>query len=141
MEQEYYLRVLCDLTVDKFPFDNHECKFRQLNEEKRSLELVLHNTRDNNGPTKTYKDGFEITITWHGGIVGKNSTHVKFDLELNRILTPFIFQYYLPCMAIVCVSQISFIIPPSSVPGRIGFLATLFLTLTNLFITHMVSNH
>ena len=36
------------------------------------------------------------------------------------------------------LSQIGLIIPLTSIPGRIGLLATLFLSLTNLFINHMV---
>ena len=51
---------------------------------------------------------------------------------------PFLYMYYLPCMAIVLVSQISFIIPLSSIPGRVALVVTQFLTLTNIFIHQTV---
>ena len=140
MEHECTVTFFCDLSVEKFPFDTHDCRLMEMNEETTSLKLLLSTKCTKNGIDTAYKDGFKITVTWHGGIINGQSSHVKFELKMIRILSPVVFQYYLPSMAIVSISQISFILPPSSVPGRIGLLATLFLTLTNLFINHMVSN-
>ena len=121
-----------------------------LDQELRHLDLDLSNEDDKrlrlrfspetivDKKWRLIKDGFNITRLFKRGYTEKNDTFVGFEIELKRILSPYIFQYYLPCAAIVFVSQISFIIPPSSLPGRIGLLATLFLTLTNLFINHMV---
>ena len=140
MGQEYILELLCDLNVDEFPFDTHKCNATGLNEGTTALELLLGNTGNKTVAKSIYETGFYITVTWHGAVISGKTSYVKFDLKLTRILSTFIFQYYLPCIAIVCVSQVSFIIPPSFAPGRIGLLATLFLTLTNLFIHHMVNN-
>ena len=64
---------------------------------------------------------------------------VGFNLTMKRIQQPFILRYYLPCVAIVIVTQISFYIPPDAIPGRIGLLITLFLTLMNLLIGEQVN--
>merc|ERR1719510_1340151 len=40
----------------------------------------------------------------------------------------------MPCATIVIISQISFLIPPEQVPGRISLLVTTFLILVNIFI-------
>ncbi len=64
--------------------------------------------------------------------------YVGFDIELVRTITPFVLKYYLPCAGIVIVSQMSFLISPSSIPGRVALLVTLFLVLTNLFIRQQV---
>ena len=108
------------------------------NEDDKRLRLHFSPETIVDKKWRLIKDGFNITRTFKRGYTEKNDTFVGFEIELKRILSPYIFQYYLPCAAIVFVSQISFIIPPSSLPGRIGLLATLFLTLTNLFINHMV---
>ena len=84
--------------------------------------------------------GFIITKNLEEGLDGNKDAYVGITFKMVRILSPFIFQYHLPAAAIVFVSQVSFIIPPSAIPGRIGLLATLFLTLINLFINHMVSS-
>ena len=42
---------------------------------------------------------------------------IGFNITLQRIVQPYLYQYYLPCIAIVIVSQISFIIPLSAVSG------------------------
>jgi hypothetical protein len=89
-------------------------------------------------------DGFRITIDPIGTLtdpskITQNSTgDFGFDIILERIAQPYMFQYYFPCAAIVIISQISFIIPLSAIPGRVGLVVTQFLTLTNIFIYQMV---
>ena len=139
MEQKNTQELFCDMNVDQFPFDTHKCNVTGFNEDTAALELLLGNTGIKTVTKQIYQSGFYITVTWHGTVINGKSSYVRFDLKLARILSTFIFQYYLPSMAIVCVSHVSFIIPPSVAPGRIGLLATLFLTLTNLFIHHMVN--
>ena len=63
---------------------------------------------------------------------------VGFNVTLVRIIQPYLYQYYFPSIAIVVVSQISFMIPLSATPGRIALVVTQFLTLTNIFIHQMV---
>ena len=84
------------------------------------------------------KSGFTVTQLLEDGFNDKNESYVGMEFKMKRALSTFLFQYYLPSAAIVFVSQISFIVPTASIPGRLGLLATLFLTLTNLFINHMV---
>ena len=61
-----------------------------------------------------------------------------FNITLKRKISAYLYTYYLPCLAIVVVSQVSFILPLSSIPGRIGLVVTQFLTLTQIFISQMV---
>jgi hypothetical protein len=112
---------------------------------------VLYNSstkEEINGKTeRIWKDktsGFEITITLIGtetksNEIFQNATK-KFglDIKLGRIFEPYLYQYYFPCIAIVIVSQVSFIIPLSAIPGRVALIVTQILTLTNIFIHQMV---
>ena len=68
---------------------------------------------------------------------GTNQVGIK--ITMQRVTTSFIMKYYVPCIAIVLVSEIGFIIPVTAIPGRVGLLVTQFLTLINLFIHQMVS--
>ena len=65
-------------------------------------------------------------------------TLVGFDIAMERILKPYIMEYYLPCVASILVSHIGFVIPVKSIPGRAALLVTQFLSLINLFIAGMV---
>ena len=69
-----------------------------------------------------------------------NLSEVGFNITMQRVQQPYLLKYYLPCVAIVAVTQISFHIPPDAIPGRIALLVTQFLTLTNLFISEQVRN-
>jgi hypothetical protein len=67
---------------------------------------------------------------------------------MERKMAPFVMKYYLPAAAIVTVSQMSFLISPSQLPGRVALLVTLFLVLTNvftrqqvMFVTHLKSSN
>ena len=68
----------------------------------------------------------------------KNDTKFGFTIRMSRRLQPFVMECYLPCIAIVVVSHISFIVPLDALPGRIALLVTLFLTLANICIHQQV---
>ena len=138
---EIQLSLFCDFDFTDFPMDTHSCKFVETNENARELQLLPSSKLENNFFPLFQKDGFEVETSFiHGDNFGsKKLSYCGFILRLKRIYALYVFQYYLPGAAIVFLSQISFIIPPSSIPGRIGFLATLFLTLMNICINHMVS--
>ena len=138
---EIQLSLFCDFDFTDFPMDAHSCRFVETNENARELQLLPSSKLENNLFPLFQKDGFEVETSF---VQGDNSDSKKlsycgFILRLKRIYSLYVFQYYLPGAAIVFLSHISFIIPPSSIPGRIGFLATLFLTLMNICINHMVS--
>ena len=137
-EREMHISLFCHFDLAMFPLDSQHCDLIESNENNRDL-MVLFSPKPNKPYDLTYiTDGFNLSFTRIEGYNGKNNSFVGCRIKMQRIISPYVFQYYLPCAAIVFVSHISFIIPPSSVPGRIGLLATLFLTLTNLFINHMV---
>ena len=70
-----------------------------------------------------------------------NLKEVGFNLTMKRIQQPFLLRYYLPCVAIVIVTQISFYIPPDAIPGRIVLLITLFLTIMHLLMSEQVKHN
>jgi hypothetical protein len=64
---------------------------------------------------------------------------IGFKVKMERKIAPFIMKYYLPAAGIVLVSQISFLISPNQLPGRVALLVTLFLVLTNIFTRQQVT--
>ena len=89
---------------------------------------------------KTHKntntDAFELNISFANKTQMK--TGVLCIIEMKRRLLPFVIQYYLPCIAIIIVSLISFLISIESLPARVSLLVTQFLTLTNILIAQQV---
>jgi len=138
--KEYYLDLVCNFNFNAFPMDIQSCKFQLTNEYVRDIQLKLFSLMAIHEPERYIKDGFDIGVTYneYDGMNDKNISYVGMKLSMRRLIHPYLYQYYVPCIAIVCVSQASFIIPPSSVPGRLGLLATQFLTLTNIFINSNV---
>ena len=148
--------VYCNFDLANFPMDHHVCNFA-FGSASREAIFVLYNPKNNStqDPAKTYQfktsnitynfkpfsndPSFDMSITYFDKKVPNGKNTVGFDVQMIRKLRPFILKYYVPCILIVCISGLSFVIPLTAIPGRVGLLATLFLTLTNLFINQMVS--
>ena len=150
---EWRITVFCTFDFTNYPLDIQHCPFHAEGAGSRSLKYLLYDPMNIHHSTKQYEAaGFDVTIKFVGNDYATyNETtltnltffsHVfGFEVSMRRIFAPYLFQYYLPCMAIVIVSGISFIVPLSAIPGRIALVVTQFLTLTNIFIHAMVSTH
>ena len=62
------------------------------------------------------------------------------EIKLARRLEKYVLESYVPCTLIVLASILSFIVPLSAIPGRVGLVVTLFLTLTHMFLSQRVRN-
>ena len=125
------LRCVFDFTI--YPFDSNECRFVQFGIEGMNLSLKQVGNR----MEWSHKiDGFDIEIKDIGAF---ETDLIGFNILIKRMVEPYFYQYYLPCMAIVIVSLVSFLIPISALPGRIALVVTQFLTLTNIFMHQIVS--
>ena len=147
-QKDYTVGLRCPIDFSNFPMDTQTCRLQLTNEFIRELKILI-NVIDHEAyesfPTKKYvRDGFDIITAYDQNNATRNSSEVSYveiTLNMRRLLFPFISQYYAPSIAIVMISHVSFIIPPSSIPGRLGFVATLFLTMTNILIDSNVSSH
>ena len=83
-------------------------------------------------------DDFEIDVSFQNNTKFNNSTPVRGLIKMKRCILPYIIKYYLPCIAIIIVSLISFLISIDSLPARVALLVTQFLTLTNILIAQQV---
>ena len=153
-DKRWRVTLFCKFDFSSFPLDTQNCRFRQAFESTSEVvNIFLYSpsfTTYTVNVSKSKLDwtyighGFDITITPLGTVVDpktimQNSTgEFGFDIKLRRIIQPYVFQYYFPCAAIVIISQISFTIPLSAIPGRVAVIVTQFLTLTNIFIYQMV---
>ena len=127
--------IRCVFDFSSYPFDTQRCKFIQFGNE--GMELTCK-PAGNRMEWKQKIGGRYVEIA----DVGKhNNDSIGFDIILERAVEPYLYRYYIPSMAIVFVSQISFIIPLNAIPGRVALVATQFLTLVNIFIHQIVSTY
>jgi hypothetical protein len=154
-DKRWRAKLFCKFDFSAFPFDLQHCMFRQrFQSTSEVVKFFVYLPSPNMWRVNVTKEeknweytviGFDISIQPIGNYIGVNSTiknntdNFGFDIKLRRLVHPYLFQYYFPSAAIVVVSHISFIIPLSSIPGRVGLVVTQFLTLTNIFIHQMVS--
>ena len=142
--------VSCKFDFSTFPFDTQICAFLQFGSSPH-LQLKT-NCRNKPAELENKPAGFNVFLTGGGAYCeqkkeaekGSEDTllwmDIGFNITLERIIQPYLYQYYFPAIAIVVVSQISFMIPLSASPGRIALVVTQFLTLTNIFI-HQIVRH
>ena len=145
-QMEWELTIRCPFNFSKFPFDENVCpvamRFTNINVKFADQEFMYFED-----PIPMISDGFIINITNSAPTIQKHPklelywTYIGFRISLKHEVRKYIYQYYLPCFAIVMTSSFSFIIPLSAIPGRVSLIVTLFLTLTNIFIVQMVRNY
>ena len=147
-------KVYCfNFTFDSFPFEENKCTFLlgtamhpadfKWGEDGWTWDYALNKVVSGYRVTKIEwinEYPGNVNTEWYGGMETGMETGIGFRVYLNRKVTPFAIQYYIPCAAIVMLTQISFIVPISAIPGRVALLVTEFLTLINIFIHQQVNS-
>ena len=133
----------CDFDFGMYPFDIHSCSLRMMAENIR-VKMFERSKFELFAEPQHETDGFnvsQIPITFwtkYNNITRTYQSQFGIKIILSRQLSPFIYQYYIPSIAIVMTSFLSFFLPLTSIPGRVAVCVTQFLTLTNIFIHEMV---
>ena len=140
VEMQYDLKatVYCHFEYSEYPMDTQNCNIN-IGSSSLAFKFALASTNAENDSETNVASNFRGKTTVFDNNRSTESNTIGIKLDLSRIITPFLWKYYIPTTAIVLVSTISFVIPLTSVPGRVALLVTLFLTLINLFIYEMVS--
>ena len=138
-EVEVQISFYCQLDLSNYPLDTSYCKLR-FGGKTSDVAFKLINDEDTDKANKTLeildlKARFTEVENDCGDITKRC---IGLDIVTKRILRPYVLKYYIPCITIVIMSQISFIIPLEALPGRVALVVTQFLTLTSLFIQQMV---
>ena len=132
--------IYCEFDHSKYPLDKQNCSLTLGSSSFGSI-FVLHNDHNSETRDKTYiASNFRVSTKFFDDqrhTIGSNTIGMRFLMTHSTL--PYLVKYYIPCIAIVVISMMSFTIPLSAIPGRIALLVTQFLTLTNLFIYEMVS--
>lgn len=130
----------CSFEFSNYPFDSHFCKLRFGSEKRYGVFFRLFDPKYKyhvNSSNQT--SSFDVNVAYADFEWIEDWINIGLDINLVRMIKPFVMKYYFPCSAVVFIAQLSFIIPLSAIPGRVSLLVTLFLTLINVFIKEMVS--
>ena len=132
--------IYCNFDFLRYPMDKQECNFTigTTYPAKQTIVFKFHTSVFTFGKATQNTDDFNLNIVNVDGHKD-NDTKFGFTIKMSRRLQPFIMECYLPCIAIVIVSHISFILPLDAIPGRVALLVTQFLTLTNICIHQQVN--
>ena len=131
----------CIFDHSKYPFDQQNCSLTIGSSSAGAIFVLEDNDHKLSTGNSTYAaSSFHVSTKFFDDKLhkfGNNTIGIHFIMSHSTI--PYLVKYYIPCNAIVIISMMSFTIPLTAIPGRIGLLVTQFLTLTNLFIYEMVS--
>jgi len=141
--QATHVTFMCPMRFNKFPLDEHTCKFKVGSSNYDETRMTFSNEK------LSYDPGAGNTILDYQVVIKElkpedrilpyaeagNYSITGFEMTLTRNVAKYLYIYYLPSGLFVVVSWVSFLIPPEVVPGRMALLVTLFLVLTNIFNT------
>lgn len=129
--------IYCNFKFMNYPMDTQHCNFVMDGSYPYRDIIVLRFEAGHFGYTNKNSniDEFDIEISFDDKT---NQTGMHSRITMKRHILPFIIKYYLPCIAIITVSLINFLISIYSIPARVALLVTQFLTLTNILIAQQV---
>ena len=141
---QWHATVSCNFDFSNYPLDDQDCTFRMVLYDV-NVTFYDHLFMDYGFSAQKYIEmqGFTITKTLAGSLYLELDSFLPYsvfgiEFKIKRIIKPYVMQYYAPCFAIVMVSFLSFVVPMSAIPGRIGLVVTQFLTLTTILIHQKV---
>eukprot|EP00093_Oithona_nana_P008850 08850.XXX_313244_316909_1 [CDS] Oithona nana genome sequencing. len=140
--QYTHVTFMCPMRFNRFPLDDHSCKFEVGSTSLDDTRMVFNNHKLDYDPAggNTILD-YKVEINALKledrtlQYVDSNYSLCGFEMKLVRNSAKYLYIYYLPSGLFVIVSWVSFLIPPEVVPGRMALLVTLFLVLVNIFNT------
>ena len=144
------VKISCHFNFSSYPFDRQKCFFKLYAE---NLDITIYEKINQNiswiQTNQNELIGFDVNMTSFcnppvdfGNQYNNDFTKISefgIIIVMERQFTPYLYQYYIPCFAIVFTSFFSFIVPLSAIPGRVALVVTQFLTLTNVFTHEMVN--
>ena len=139
MELRYEIKstVHCNFNHKKYPMDTQMCRLRFGSRSLGAIFVLYDPNQIYHIPTVYTGDRFEISSKFFDDGMHRGNNTIGIKLTMQRIRQSFYVKYYIPCGAIVLVSQLGFFIPVTAIPGRVSLLITLFLSLINLLIYQM----
>lgn len=140
VEMKYSIKttIYCTFEYSKYPMDSQYCDVKMGSSSSDATFTLLDKNRKYH-TTKQYRSvGLNIEVNFfEEGTDNKTVNVVGFKVKMTRLIQPFLMMYYVPCIAIVLVSELGFIVPLTA-DGSSSLLVTNLLTLVSLFIYLMV---
>ena len=138
-ELEAKVSFYCDFNLSNYPLDSSFCELRA-GGTSSNVAFKWSASTKRVPSSRIFQISDIVADVSLANVANEISTKGKigFDIRVTRSLKPFILKYYIPCIAIVIMSQLSLLIPLDSLPGRVTLVVTQFLTLMSLFIQQMV---
>ena len=139
MKYEIKTNIYCKFHFSLYPMDKQNCSIKIGSGSNDAIFRLYDKNNVFHTATKYEAVGLVMDTRFFGEENNSGKGTVGFFVVMDRLMGSFLMKYYIPCAAIVIVSEIGYMIPLTALPGRIGLLVTQFLTLINLFIHQMVS--
>ena len=138
MVYEIKTEIFCKFSYSEYPMDKQTCNVT-INSGSNEAIFVLNDQNGAYHSSTSYKAlNLKMTTTFFDENIKNGRNKIGFEIRMKRQMQSFWMKYYVPCIAIVLVSEIGFVVPLTAIPGRAALLVTQFLTLVNLFIFQMV---
>ena len=135
--------VFCNFKFFSYPMDTQTCDFVMSSAYPfpNVIEFKLQETGFGTTFNSSNTDEFELYTTFNDirlQIVDRRFSGISCRLKMVRRLLPYILRYYLPCIAIVVLTMISFLLALNLIEARSTLLVTILLTLTNILMAQQV---
>ena len=138
MKYEIKTSIFCNFDYSEYPMDEQDCNVTIGSGSNEAIFVLDDQNNAYHFKTTYYALNLKMTTTFFDENINDRRNRIGFEIHMKRRMQSFWKKYYVPCIIIVIVSEIGFVVPLTAIPGRAALLVTQFLTLVNLFIYQMV---
>ena len=135
---EFKAPVYCVFDFRGYPSDKSSCHFI-FGSQYENIQYIYVDKELPNNHSITGLHDCKLRMTNTSLLdkrIFKNS--IGLEIEITRIMRPFIYRYFLPCIGFVVVSSLSITLPTSALQARVGLSVTVLLMTVNLYVTQLV---
>ena len=137
MKYEIQTTVYCKFQYSKYPMDSQNCSVKLGSSSNGAIFTLFDHSHNHHRTQRYYSVGLIIEVMFFGKGNKEGNDAIGFHVQMTRLKQPYLMMYYVPCIAIVLVSELGFLVPLTA-DGSSSLLVTNLLTLVSLFIYQMV---
>ena len=135
---EFRASVYCAFDFRGYPSDKSLCRFI-FGSQYDNIQYIFINEELSNNRTITGLHDCKLSTTNTSLLDEKNfKNSIGLEIEITRVIRPFIYRYFLPCIGAVVVSSLSMTFPTNALQARVGLSGTVLLMTVNIYVTQMV---
>ena len=129
--------VYCEFDFRGYPSDKSLCRFI-FGSHYNNIRYIFIDESLRNNHTITGLHDCKLAMINTSILTNKFKNDIGLEIQISRLMRPFKYRYFMPCIGFALLSSMSMFIPINTLQPRVGLSVTLLLMTLNLYVNQLV---